>query len=234
MFNINADTYAKSYVHSIEVIKKDNKIHNIQDKLGVKNMSDLTIKAIIGIYDTETLTIEQVRKYKGYGKELIKNLAGINIREDLTLAKIMDCRSPTAIGFRSKLGFNQTDLIMTKEQSVLIKVMKVFCSEEILLQHFVLNRKIDLYFPRHKLAIEVDEKGHKDRDKCKEIERKNSIKDILIVNLLELTLVKKKFDVYFQIDKIYNHINKLSKKSLIGRVFKRLSELGFRSNHSIT
>ena len=82
-------------------------------------MSDLTIKAIKGIYDTETPRTEQVRKYKGNGKELIKNLAGINIREDLTLAKIMDCRSPTAFVFRSKLGFNETDLIMTKEQSVL-------------------------------------------------------------------------------------------------------------------
>ena len=86
----------------------------------------------------------------------------------------MDCRSPTAIGFRSKLGFNQTDLIMTKEQSVLIKVMKVFCSEEILLQHSVLNNRNDLRFPRHKLAIEVDEKVYKDRDKCKEIERKKT------------------------------------------------------------
>ena len=117
----------------IQVIKIDNKIHNIQDKLGIKNMSDLTIKAIKGIYDTETPRKEQVRKYKGNGKELIKNLAGINIREDLTLAKIMDCRSPTAIGFRSKLRFNQTDLIMPKGQSVLTKVMKVFCSEEVLL-----------------------------------------------------------------------------------------------------
>ena len=52
--------------------------------------------------------------------------------------------------------------------------MKVFCSEEILLQHSVLNNRNDLRFPRHKLAIEVDEKGYKDRDKCKEIERKKT------------------------------------------------------------
>ena len=47
-------------------------------------------------------------------------------------------------------------------------------------------------FLTHKLAIEIDEKGHKDRDKYKEIERENSIKkNILTVNLLELILVKK-------------------------------------------
>ena len=68
--------------------------------------------------------------------------------------------------------------------------MKVFCSETILLQHSVLNHRIDLYFPRHKLAIEVDEKGHKGRDNHKEIERENTIKNILIVNLLELNFMK--------------------------------------------
>ena len=36
--------------------------------------------------------------------------------------------------------------------------------EEILSQHSVLRYQIDLYFPEHKLAIEVDEKGHIDRD----------------------------------------------------------------------
>ena len=44
----------------------------------------------------------------------------------------MDCRAPTAIEFRTKLGFNQHDLIMTKEQSVLTKIIKVFASKEIL------------------------------------------------------------------------------------------------------
>ena len=70
----------------------------------------------------------------------------------------MDCRTPTGIEFRFKLGFNQHDIIMTKEQTVLTGIMKIFASEKILLQHY----KIDLYFPEHKLAIEVDEKGHKD------------------------------------------------------------------------
>ena len=67
MFNINADTYAKNYVHSIEVIKKENKIHNIHDKLCVKNMSDLTIKAITGIQDTENAGLENI-------KDMEKNL----------------------------------------------------------------------------------------------------------------------------------------------------------------
>ena len=43
--------------------------------------------------------------------------------------------------------------------------MKVLATEKILLQHLVLGYRIDLYFPEHKLAIEVDEKDNKDRKK---------------------------------------------------------------------
>ena len=50
MFDISANRYVKNCVRIIKIIKKDNKsvlwikMHDIQDKLCVKNMSDLTIK----------------------------------------------------------------------------------------------------------------------------------------------------------------------------------------------
>ena len=70
-------------------------------------MSDLIIKAIKGIYDTENPIENQIRKYKRYGKEFIDDLTGIYIHEDLSLLIIMDCRTPTAIEFRTNLRFNQ-------------------------------------------------------------------------------------------------------------------------------
>ena len=102
---INADTYGKNSVNTIKVIKKDNKsvlwvkMHNVQDKFGVKNMCDLTIKAIKGIYDTKNLTKEQTKENKRYGKEFIDNWTGIYIRKNLDLSIIMDCRTPAAIEF---------------------------------------------------------------------------------------------------------------------------------------
>ena len=45
----------------------------------------------------------------------------------------MDCRLSTSVEFRTKLGFNQHDITVTKEQLVLTKITKVFSSEEILL-----------------------------------------------------------------------------------------------------
>ena len=79
---------------------------------------------------------------------------------------------------------------MCKEGSVTIKIINVFSNEKILLQHFVLNCQIDLYFSEHKLAIEVDEKGHTDRDE-KNMKEKKKYKKNLDVNLLELIQMQK-------------------------------------------
>ena len=123
MIDISADMFAKSHIHTLIVHKKGNKselwikIHDIQDKLGVKNSYDLTIKAIKGIYETKTPTKKQIEKCKIYEKNYSADLTGIYILEELDLLIIMDCRAQAAIEFRTILGFNQSDLIMTKERS---------------------------------------------------------------------------------------------------------------------
>ena len=74
----------------------------------------------------------------------------------------MDCRTTSAVNFRTRLGFNQHDPIMTQEQSILSKIVTVFAVEEIILQHNILGYRTDAYFFKYKLAIEVDELGHND------------------------------------------------------------------------
>ena len=44
---------------------------------------------------------------------------------------------------------------------------------------------------------------------------------------------EKKFNIFKEINKIHRHIKKLTKKSLIDDLSKRLLELEFNSNHSI-
>ena len=48
--------------------------------------------------------------------------------------------------------------------------------------------RIDIYFTKYFLAIEIDEKGHTDRDLIFEEKRQKALKKNLIVNLLELIL----------------------------------------------
>ena len=55
----------------------------------------------------------------------------------------------------------------------------------------VLGYRIDLYFHKQKLANEVDELGHADRNLSIEIERQKALEKNLIVCLLELILMEK-------------------------------------------
>ena len=73
------------------------------------------------------------------------------VSEVTAIAIIMQTRlqKPDTINFRSYLGFNQPNLILKKEQSVVIPLLKTFSAEQINLQHKILqNERIrtDMYF----------------------------------------------------------------------------------------
>ena len=89
--------------------------------------------------------------------------------------------------------------MIKKEPSVLTRIMKVFAREEILLQHYVLGYKIDLYFPKHKLAIEFDQKGHKDRKKSEDDQRANDLKAYLNRKFIRINPDREDFDVYVEL-----------------------------------
>ena len=101
---------------------------------------------------------------------------------------------------------------MSKEQSVIIKIIKVFCGKEkILLQHLVLRYRLHLQFPEYKLAIEIDEKVHKDRNLKCEIEKKKAIEKGLGCKFIRINLYGQDFDIFVKICKIYNDINESTK-----------------------
>ena len=89
-------------------------MHDMQEKLSVKDNSDLTKKAIKGIYELKSLTNKQIKNNKDMKINLLNNLTGINSHENLTLSVIMDCRAPTANEFRSKIWFKKLDLELLK------------------------------------------------------------------------------------------------------------------------
>ena len=136
------------------------------------------------------------------------------IISDLALKITRDCTAPTAIEFRSKLGFKQGHIILCKE-AVLKTVMDTFEGEEMITQYSVfvpaLNKtcKIDLYFRRYRLALEVDEKGHKDRPIDYEIKRQQTIKEKLGCTFIRINPDEENF----KIDKIHRHIIESTKKN---------------------
>ena len=89
-----------------------------------------------------------------------------------------------------------------------------------LLQHSVLSYQIGLYFPKHRLAMEFDEKGHTDWDEEKEIERQEAIKEALRCEFIRVNPDIKNFNIYVEIGKIYNHIIKSAKNYFIDKISK--------------
>ena len=150
---------------------------DIGEILGVENIYDLVDKEMKGRFENGDPTDEQTRKYKRHGLELIEGEKFMCTREDIIMPIIMHCRvsTPEATEFKTRLGFNQHDLIMENKQSELTKVIKLFSNEEISLQHSVLSYRIDLYFSKHRLATEIDEKSHNDRNIDYEIKRQKTI-----------------------------------------------------------
>ena len=90
----------------------------------------------------------------------------------------MHCKvaTPKSIEFKSKLGFNQHDITLNKEQLILRSIMDTFEGENMQTQYAVLGHRTDLYFHEYKLATEVHEKGQQDRDFNYEVQRKKSIR----------------------------------------------------------
>ena len=142
-------------------------------------------------------------------------------------------RSEKIDDFRSKLGFRLYDITMIKEESVRAKIIKAFSNEKTLPQYSVLSYQTDLYFPEHKLAIEVDEKGYTDRDEKTGIERQMAIEKELGCKFIRINPDAESYNIFVEIGKIQNHIIKSTKnltktstkKSLIDKISKRLLAL---------
>ena len=100
-------------------------------------------------------------------------------------------------------------------------------------QYTVIDYRIDLYFHEYILAIEVDELNHNDRNIDYQIQIQKALKRELSCVFIRINPDEKDFNISKEINKIRRHIKKSSKKTLIGKISKRLLELEFKSNHSI-
>ena len=94
----------------------------------------------------------------------------------------------------------------------------------------VLNYRIDLYFHKYKLAIEIDQLSHNDRNIDYEIQRQQTLERELSCVFIRINPDAIDFNIFKE---IHRHIKKSSKKSLIDKISKKLLELEFVKNHSI-
>ena len=196
---------------------------HIEEQLGHKNLSAITSK-----YD---------KIYKKHRYELvdepIKQPYRRFLRIDLALKIIMDCRTDKSCNLKRNLGFTLHDVINTKEQTVINSIKDAFEGEDMQTQYTVIGYRIDLYFHKHKLAIEVDELGHDDRNLNNEIEWQKALERELDCVFIRINPDEKDFNIFKVINKIHRHIKKSTQKSLIDDLWKRFLELEFKQHNTI-
>ena len=157
MIYISAETWNKSEVSVIKIHENDNVIKIVllllcisdaKKKDGVVKIfmtwliNDKEIKGKYGVTNMSDLKKQQIRKYKIDRAKLIKGSKhSMYIHEDILITIIMQSRlsDPKTFKFRADLGFNQINLILKKEQSVVIPLLKAFSAQKTKLQHRALK-----------------------------------------------------------------------------------------------
>ena len=168
---ISAEGYANAKVHFLE-IKKAGEIwvsmKDIGDGLDVKNISDLVLKEIFGVYGNKKLTKEEIKKYKMTEREIFKkfgNLSNdklntmsskfVDVKNNIMTNIIKHCRGEKkggirAIdGFRKKLMIANYEISVSMEHVVKSKIGPIFVNEEILEEYSIRIYEIDPYFYEH-------------------------------------------------------------------------------------
>ena len=138
------------------------------------------------------------------------------VHENIAITIITQSRLSDSkiIKFRTDLGFNQINLILKKEESVVIPLLTTFFAEKIKLQHKALKNervRTDTYFSDHKFAIEIDEKGYTDRNQDEENERQAKIeKHSHCKYFHRINPDAEGFDIFLEISKIKDYITQSS------------------------
>ena len=197
--------------------------------MGGKNLYDLIDEEIKGKYEVKNLTDltkQQIRKLKIDRVRLIKGSKhSMYVHEDILI--------PIIIKFRSDLGFNQINLILKKEQSVIESIRDTFKGEDIRIQYTVLGYRIDLYFYEHKLAIEIDELGHNDRNTDYETKREREIKNELNCVFIRTNPDVANFNINELNNQLFKHIIQSKEKNAVNKVINKIAE-DFKKNVVVT
>ena len=154
---------------------ENNDIEVVIDGVNTLWLNEKHIEEQLSHTNLPAITNKYDKIYKKLVDEPIKQPNRRFLRIDLALKIIMDCRTDESCSLKRNLGFNLHDVINTKEQTVLRSIKDASEGENMQTQYTAIGYRIDLYFHKHKHAIEIDELGHADRNLNNEIERHKAL-----------------------------------------------------------
>ena len=197
---------------------------DVQKRLGIKNMPEAVRSKIISILGVKKHCDEDFKNYKCSLQEITNNMkdnSKVKYNRNEIAEKInKNCRGVKKCknekdkskkeqqrqNFKILIGSKEHDIFLIKEQSVLNKITTVLAKFQIHLQYSVLGYRIDAWFPKYKLAIEIDKLGHFNRDNEKEKTRENKIKQKLQCESIKINPDKEGFNIFVELAKISNYI----------------------------
>ena len=122
---------------------------HLEKKLGIANISDKT-----QYYSSELKKMRcEIQKCGNYQpcRIFIKNTLAVEI----TMSSV---KVQPAI-FRGKFGVNKHNKVLRKQQSLGLRLKKLFPNEDIIDEYSALHYKTDFIFKKHMLVVEINEKG---------------------------------------------------------------------------
>ena len=127
------------------------------------------------------------------------------------------------------------------EKTTLDSIKNAFEGENIKTHYRALGYENYIYFHDYKVAVEIDEKDHQDRDISREIERQKALEKKLGCEFIRINPDKENFNIFKTQNEIFRHIKKsnkestkeLTKNSLIDELSNKLLKLKFEKNNSI-
>ena len=205
MANITIYSYLKC---EIEVIDKG--------KYFWINRKDLEIES--GVANWAMIFDKCYPEKQKYRQELTPNVeyqrCRVFVRNDLVERKIKSSRksSKLFLEFKKKLGLD-INSVTCDEQDIISTLQTAFEGEIILTQYCIENKRIDAYFPKYKLAIEVDEYNHEDRNSNYEKNGQSMIENHG-TTIIRTNPYAANFNINKLINQIYRHISQSNKLKL--------------------
>ena len=168
--------------NDVKVIEYGGKIWinhmHLQEELGIANTADRT-QYYSDEFKKMRCEIQECGKYQPC-RMFIENTLAVEI----TMSAV---KTQAAI-FKSKFGVNQHDKVLRKQQSLGLRLKKLFPNENIIEEYFALHYRTNFTFKKHMLVVEIDEKEHVDRDPDYEKKRQKEL--INLVSMIMKSLVE--------------------------------------------
>ena len=198
---------------------EDNGVETIEYK-NYLWLNERNLRKSANYYEIRHLSVkydnEYIRQRKEINKKCKKQSNRKSITEDLATYLLSHINSvPCVIKFRSKLGFKNNELMLSKEFSIIIKLVNAFSPiTEVIRQHNVLNYYVNFYLPKYKLVIEIHELDHSNRDNNKGIIREKEIKDYSQCKFIRINPDRSDYDISIEIGKINRIIKEINDQKI--------------------